>query len=74
MTQPVLVRPRKRNPMPDSKPRDLLGVCEHAAEALIALLGRDDSIPSALRRAADTVVNELLNVCKRSSSSAAGAA
>ena len=50
--------------MPDSKPRDLVGVCEHAAEALIALLGRDDSIPSSLRRAADTAVNELLMVAK----------
>ena len=50
--------------MPDSKPRDLVGVCEHAAEALVALLGRDDSIPSSLRRAADTAVNELLMVAK----------
>ena len=50
--------------MPDSKPRDLVGVCEHAAEALIALLGRDDAIPSALRRAADTAVTELLTVAK----------
>ena len=50
--------------MPDSKPRDLVGVCEHAAEALVALLGRDDAIPSSLRRAADTAVNELLTVAK----------
>ena len=50
--------------MPDSKPRDLVGVCEHAAEALVALLGRDDSIPSSLRRAADTAVLELLAVAK----------
>ena len=50
--------------MPDSKPRDLVGVCEHAAEALVALLGRNDAIPSSLRRAADTTVNELLTVAK----------
>ena len=50
--------------MPDSKPPRLVGVCEHAAEALIALLGRDDAIPSSLRRAADTAVNELLATAK----------
>ena len=50
--------------MPHSKTRDLVGVCEHAAEALVALLGRDDSIPSSLRPAADTAVSELLMVAK----------
>ena len=50
--------------MPDSNPRDLVGVCEHAAEALVTLLGRDDAIPSSLRRAADTAVNELLTVAR----------
>ena len=50
--------------MPDNKQRDLIGVCEHAAEALVALLGRDDAIPSSLRRAADTAVLELLTVAK----------
>ena len=50
--------------MADAKPRDLVGVCEHAAEALAALLGRDDAIPSSLRRAADTAVNELLTTAK----------
>ena len=49
--------------MPD-KSRDLVGVCEHAADALVALLGRDDAIPSSLRRAADTAVSELLTVAK----------
>lgn len=50
--------------MPESKPRDLVAVCEHAAEAMIALLDRDTSIPSSLRRAADIAVLELLTVAK----------
>ena len=50
--------------MPDSKPRDLVGVCEHAAEALIELLARDDEIPSTLRRAAGLAIAELSAVAR----------
>ena len=50
--------------MPDSKPRDLVGVCEQAAEALIELLARVDEIPSSLRRAAGLAITELSAVAR----------
>ena len=50
--------------MPDDKPRDLVGVIEYAAEVISAMLGRDDGLPSTLRRGADTAVNELLTVAR----------